>query len=755
MTALRRLPIRGKLIAIVVIAATAAVVLACAAFVAYEMVTFRGRLAQHLETQAEIMARQSAASLVFKDPESAAATLDALRADPRLVSAAIYGADGALFARYVRDDQPTDSLPRPADHPTRGHRFEKGGLVVFRPIEFDEGVIGTVVIESDLAEMEARLRRYALIALSVLVASIALAYGTASRLQRVITVPVQQLSAAAAIVSARQDYSVRAVAHSDDELGQFVATFNHMLQQIQDRDAALKASEEQYRLLFDGNPHPMWVFDPGTLAFLAVNEAAIRLYGYSREEFLAMTIKDIRPPEDVPRLLERLYVLQGEKNRSAGMWRHRGKDGSLFDVEIDSSSIVLGAKPARLVLVTDVSDKKLLESQLLQSQKMEAVGRLAGGVAHDFSNLLGVISGYSELLGKTMAAGDPGRKRLEQIRQATDAATALTRQLLAFSRKEVIQPKVLDLNQVVWDIENMLERLIGEDVVLVAKTREGLGRVMADRGQIDQVLLNLAVNARDAMPKGGHLIIETANVFLDQAYAQSHADAVPGPYVMLAVSDTGHGMDAATQSHIFEPFFTTKEQGKGTGLGLATVFGIAKQNGGHVNVYSEPGKGASFKLYLPRVDAPAHEAEPTISAAPPRGTETILLVEDAQALRAMIAEILEAAGFRVLESPDPRDAVLRAERHEGLLDLIVTDVVMPGMSGPDLVEVVRGRRPGVKTLFMSGYTNEAIGRQGVLEPGTHFLQKPFTSDALLGAVRRAIDDTGAHSTGAQTGSVVG
>jgi nitrogen-specific signal transduction histidine kinase len=409
-------------------------------------------------------------------------------------------------------------------------------------------------------------------------------------------------------------------------------------------------------------------------------------------------------------------------------------------VDIDSTDVLLEGRAARLVLAMDVSERKRLEGQLAQSQKMEAVGRLAGGVAHDFNNLLGVISGYSELLGRSLLPDDPGRRRLDQIRQATDQATALTRQLLAFSRKELIQPTVLDLNQVVSDIGSMLERLIGEDVELVTKAAEGLGRALADRGQMEQVLVNLAVNARDAMPHGGHLIIETANVRLDEAYAQTHPDAAPGPYVMLAVSDTGHGMDAATLSHIFEPFFTTKEPGKGTGLGLATVFGIAKQNGGHVNVYSEVGNGATFRLYLPRVDAPVKEAATPVAPPATRGTETILLVEDADALRSMIAEILEGAGYRVIESAHPEDAVKRVEAHAGTIDLILTDVVMPGTSGPHLVDAVRVNRGDVKALFMSGYTNEAMGRQGVLEPGTNFLQKPFTTQGLLGAVRRALDE---------------
>jgi two-component system cell cycle sensor histidine kinase/response regulator CckA len=738
---LRDLPIRRKLTMIAVTAAGAAIFLACASFVAYELITFRAAMVRGLSTQAEIVARQSAAALVFEDPEDARATLDALRAEPRVVSAAIYTRDGSLFASYVRDGEGhAPAASRPPNGPVEGHAFEKGRLVLFRPIRMDEGVIGIVQIESDLSEMAARLQRYALIVLCVLLASLVVAHGTASRLQRVITVPVQQLAATAQAVSSRRDYSVRAVSDARDELGQLVETFNHMLDQIRDRDLALHASEEQYRLLFESNPHPMWVFDPGTRAFLAVNDAAVRVYAYSRDEFLAMGVDALLPAADASAADPGDLRETRADIASDGLWKHRRKDGSIIDVEVSTSETVFRGRPARFVLATDVSARKQLEDQLLQSQKMEAVGRLAGGVAHDFNNLLGVITGYSDLLGRSLSPQDPAQARLAQIRKAAERATGLTRQLLAFSRKEVIQPRVLDLNEVVGDMEKLLQRLIGEDVRLVTRLAGDLGRVRADRGQIDQVILNLAVNARDAMPEGGDLIIETSNEALDEAYAGSHADVAPGRYVMIAVSDTGHGMDVATISHIFEPFFTTKEQGKGTGLGLATVFGIARQSGGHINVYSEAGKGATFKLYLPRVNADVDLLESESSTAPaPRGNETILLVEDAEALGAMIQEILTGAGFSVLEFSDPQEALTRMAAHQGPLDLVLTDVVMPHMSGPELVRTVRETRPQAKALFMSGYTNEAIGRQGVLDPGTNFIQKPFTAEALLRAVRAAID----------------
>jgi PAS domain S-box-containing protein len=503
----------------------------------------------------------------------------------------------------------------------------------------------------------------------------------------------------------------------------------------------LQEREEQYRLLFDSNPHPMWVFDAEKLAFLAVNEAAVRQYGYSPGEFRGMTINDIRPPEEIPALSEHLKDLLRTPPGSPGDWRHRTKDGSIIEVEVSSNPITFQGREAVLVLANDVTEKKKLEAQLLQAQKMEAIGQLAGGVAHDFNNLLGVITGYTELLLKDLGAVHPGVRRAEEIQKAADRAGSLTRQLLAFSRKQVLVPEVLDLNNVLDDTERMLRRLIGEDIQLVTVFAPGLGRVKADPGQMEQVIVNLAVNARDAMPRGGKLIIETANVDLDANYSRTHADVKPGSYVMLAVSDTGHGMDADTMTHIFEPFFTTKEEGKGTGLGLSTVFGIVKQSGGHVAVYSEVGRGTSFKVYLPRTQEKGEIA--AVGAArdevPRTGSETILLVEDAEALRLLIAEILEVGGYRVLPGASPEAALAAAEAHAGPIHLLLTDVVMPGMSGREVADRIKASRPTVKVMYMSGYTDEAIGHHGALEPGTHFMQKPFTADALLRKVREVLE----------------
>jgi signal transduction histidine kinase len=394
---------------------------------------------------------------------------------------------------------------------------------------------------------------------------------------------------------------------------------------------------------------------------------------------------------------------------------------------------------ANEALREEIEQKARLEEQMRQAQKMEAVGQLAGGVAHDFNNLLTVILIHGERLLQKLPASDPARTSVEQIKRAGDRAAALTGQLLTFSRQQVLEPKLIDLNAIVLDTEKMLRRVIREDIVLATSLSEELGTVKADPGQIEQILMNLAVNARDAMPRGGSLTFETRNVDLDASYAKTHLDVSPGPYVMLAVSDTGIGMDRATRARIFEPFFTTKELGAGTGLGLATVFGIVKQSGGSIWVYSEPGQGSTFKIYLPRV---GHDAliteEGGRTAAPPSGTETILVVEDDEAVREITVSAFLDLGYKVLEAGDGIEAVRLCESHEGPIHLLVSDVVMPGMSGPKVAEAVQTTRPDTRILFLSGYTDDAMVRHGLIHKDIAFLQKPFTVDALAKKVRETL-----------------
>jgi len=501
---------------------------------------------------------------------------------------------------------------------------------------------------------------------------------------------------------------------------------------------ALSVSEAHYRLLFERNPAPLWVYDVETLAFLAVNEAAVRHYGYSREEFLGLTLEHIRPAEDVPRLRHQVAKLE-EGFVEAGEWRHRKKDGTIIDVDITRHTLTFAGRPAALAMALDVTRRKSLESQLLQAQKMEAIGRLAGGVAHDFNNLLTIIFGSSDVLLEDLSGDYPHRAEVEEIMKAARRAASLTRQLLAFSRRQVLELQVLDLNALVANLEGMLRRLIGEDVEFRTVLTPARGTVLADPGQLEQVIMNLAVNARDAMPQGGKLTIETAVADLDESYAQAHIPVKPGSYMMLAVSDTGIGMDVETKAHLFEPFFTTKEKGKGTGLGLAMVYGIVKQTGGYVWVYSEPGRGTTFKIYLPRVEAAPEPLVPKPAPVSLRGSETVLMVEDEEAVRRLIRKVLETRGYVVIAAEGGAEALRLANAHDGVIHLLVTDVVMPGMSGRDLAQYLGSVRPETKVLYLSGYTDDAIIQHGVLEPGIAFLQKPFTPQGLARKVRQVLD----------------
>jgi signal transduction histidine kinase/ActR/RegA family two-component response regulator len=399
----------------------------------------------------------------------------------------------------------------------------------------------------------------------------------------------------------------------------------------------------------------------------------------------------------------------------------------------------------------DVTQRKLLEDQLRQAQKMEAVGQLAGGIAHDFNNTLGVIIGYSDLLQMKLPVGDPSHRHAMQITKAGRRAGALIRQLLAFSRKQVIQPVVLNLNSATREFEKMMPHLIGEDIEITFKRSPGLGPVKMDPGQVEQMLMNLAVNARDAMPQGGRLCIETANIELDETYARQNVHVTPGPYVMLSVSDTGCGMDRETQLHIFEPFFTTKKAGKGTGLGLSTVYGIVKQNAGHIRIYSALGEGTTFKLYLPRIgDAATLSLPPQALETILLGTETVLIVEDEEPLRLLARLCLESNGYSVLDAPNAAAALELAEKHDGRLDLLLTDVVMPGMSGRELAKRLTEQRE-VKVLYMSGYNNDLSDHHGILDRDTVLLEKPFTVNSLLSKVYEVLHTGQAGKTIAASG----
>ena len=504
-------------------------------------------------------------------------------------------------------------------------------------------------------------------------------------------------------------------------------------------EEALRKSESVFRLLFSHNPLPTWVMDDETLQFIQVNEAAVRQYGFASEEFGRMTIFDIRAEEKLASV-EVHPRKDGSAGHHQGVCKHRKKDGKVFEVELISHQFDYAGRRVRLVVAQDISERHILEQQLRQAQKMEAVGRLAGGVAHDFNNLLMVIKGHTELLMNAVPAADRMSRKIMQIDRAADRATALTKQLLAFSRMQVLQPRVMNLNGVVDDMGKLLPRLIGEDIDLGIRTAPDLGAIRADASQMEQIIMNLAVNARDAMPTGGRLIIETSNADLDRTYNSTHPIVKPGRYVLLAVSDTGSGMDAETQAHIFEPFFTTKEPGKGTGLGLATVYGVVKQSGGFIWVYSEVGKGTSFKIYLPRVDQPEDKGSvPLPLAEVPRGTETILLAEDEQDVREVAREFLESGGYTVIEAHNGAEALRLAAEHKATIDLLVTDMVMPGMTGKELAGRLQHQHSGIGVIYMSGYSEQTAAETTQADANMLLLTKPFSRGSILRTVREALN----------------
>jgi two-component system, cell cycle sensor histidine kinase and response regulator CckA len=517
-------------------------------------------------------------------------------------------------------------------------------------------------------------------------------------------------------------------------------------------EEALRETNETLRTLIQASPLAIAVLDAQQKVRMW-NAAAERILGWKPHELLGRTVPGMAPA--------------GRTDEFAGMSRRALNGEALTTLEFTGSrkggvpvelSVSMaplrdgrGAISGAMAVIADITERRhaeaqkgQLEEQLRQSQKMEAVGRLAGGVAHDFNNLMTAVSGYAELLQERFAPGDAVREYVDEILKSSSRATQVTRQLLAFSRRQVLQPKVLDLNSVVQNMDGLLRRLIGEDIELHTTSDPNLASVKADQGQIEQVIMNLAVNARDAMANGGRLTIETRNVDLDSRYNDRHGRMRQGPHVLLAVSDTGIGMDAETQSHLFEPFFTTKDLSKGTGLGLATVYGIVKQTGGDIWVYSEVGRGTSFKIYLPRVDeGPDRAAKETVEVRPLAGRETVLLAEDSDVVRRLLHEILTHQGYTLLEARHGAEALQLSREFQGKIDLLVTDMVMPHMSGRELAHHLAPERPEMKILYMSGYTEEAIARDGVLDPGTAFLEKPFTPASIARKVRELLDQKGA------------
>jgi PAS domain S-box-containing protein len=537
--------------------------------------------------------------------------------------------------------------------------------------------------------------------------------------------------------------------YSKDELGKLTESFNKMSRTIMEQQEEVSKYTRQLQTLSENAPFGMVMIDKdGTYKY--INPKFRELLGYDLKDIPngKTWFRKAYPDPNYRHHVISTWINDLEDFKSGGKkprtFAVTCKDGTEKIINFIPVQLETGENLMACEDITELKraeeEKAVLQEQLRQSQKVEAIGRLAGGIAHDFNNYLTVIKGYSELSRIELKEGDPLRGNIDEIQNAAERAASLTRQLLAFSRRQVMEIKVLDLNTVLRDLDKMLRRMIGEDIELITLLAEDLGRAKADVGQIEQVIMNLVVNAKDAMPSGGKLTIETANVELDESYVRSHVDVKQGHYVMFSVSDTGVGMSPEVRERIFEPFFTTKEKGKGTGLGLSTTYGIVKQSEGHIWVYSEPGKGTTFKIYLPRVNEPLEDIrKEVLKEELPRGSETILIVEDEEEVRKLAGEVLKRQGYRILETFNGDDALVVCEGRKGPIHLMLADIVMPGKSGSELAKLLKPLCPEIKILYMSGYTDNAIVRHGVLEKGVNYIQKPFTMEGLVRKVREVLD----------------
>jgi len=543
---------------------------------------------------------------------------------------------------------------------------------------------------------------------------------------------------------AAQDELEQRVAERTAQLQAANAALQHELAERRQVELALRETDLRFRQLAEHIHEAFWLVDPHTPRLLYISQAYEAIWERSCASLYDQPLSFLDAVHSADQ--ERVVAALDRQRRGEATdeeYRIIRPDGSVRWIWDRGFPVAVAAgQVERIARVTqDITDRKQLEAQFLQSQKLDGLGRLAGGISHDFNNLLTAIGGYADLIGLILPHDHPVRSHLAQIQKGVVRAGNLTKQLLAFARKQIIEPRVLNLNDLIIEMDQLLRPIIGSDIDLITRPAPNLGLVRADAGQIEQVLMNLAVNARDAMPTGGKLTIETSNVALDRTYTYGHQQVTEGPYVLLAVSDTGVGMDAEVQAHAFEPFFTTKAIGKGTGLGLATCYGIVDQHGGHIWVYSEVGRGTTFKIYLPQVAEPATPASPPAEEhALPRGTETMLVVEDEADVRALVAQVLREQGYTVLEAVDGADAIRVVESYApAAIDLLVTDVVMPHMGGKDAAAAITARYPTIKVLFMSGYTDGAIAHNGQLDEGVSFLPKPFTPAALIRKVREVLD----------------
>jgi PAS domain S-box-containing protein len=735
--------IKKKLTVILMTTGTVAVLLACIVFYVMTTAQFRKTYENDLSSLAKILGQNCEAALAFQIPEEAGRVLTSLSVRPSVIYAVVLDKKGKAFASYGRalggsagngrrpDDRSDNPLP--------------GFMQISQKIEREGTVIGSLILVDDMRGIKkARVIAVSMMLIAVLI-STGVAFVMISFLQRLISGPVLLLSSAAEQISKEQDFSLRAEKHGNDEVGQLVDNFNAMIGQIEKRNEDLSASEKRFRTLVDQAVDAFFLFDPKG-RIVDVNQCACESLGYTRDELLSLSIQDIDAGEAAGKSDEKAWGNMQPHVPVTNETVHRRKDGMTFPAEVRLGIMEISGSLFIMGLARNISErresereKKKLEMQLQQSQKMEAVGHLAGGIAHDFNNMLTAIIGYGNLLDMAIEKESPLKHYVEQILESSEKSADLTRQLLTFSRKQVIISKQGDLNQLIRGMEKLLGRIIGEDIEFVTHLAGKALTVMMDSGQIEQVLMNLCTNARDAMPHGGLLSIGTDTVYLGDEYIETNVINKAGMYALMSVTDSGKGMDETTRQRIFEPFFTTKEVGKGSGLGLAIVYGIIQQHSGHISVYSEPGKGSTFRIYLPLVESEAEAAIPAEIITPKRGTETILVAEDNEDVRKLERKVLEGFGYTVIEAVDGEDAINKFEENKERIQLALLDVIMPKKSGKEVYDNIKKVKPDMKILFSSGYTADIISTKGILEEKMDFISKPVSPNYLLSKIREILD----------------
>lgn len=748
---IENLSIRYKLILVIMLSSVLALALATLTLVAYEIAVQKRHTENAIVALGRTLEVSLHAAVSFDDKRTAEDTLATLSGQADVLSAHVFDNTGALFASYFR------GLERSPHPPLReeGIFYSDGYLDVYDRLEYQHEVVGTLCLRARPPSLAQSMKGFSQIILALVISLLIGAFLLSDKLQRYVSRPIFELENVANAVRTTKDYSLRAPAYRLDEIGRLASSMNEMLATIEQRDKALERelsdrllaeraladNEERYRALFEYAPDAILTLDVESMRFVEANQNALGLFGLERGALFQLSLSDLSPEmqpdgsqsEDVIRLKIAEALAHGT---APFEWTHRTASGKEIACEV-SLARMPGPRALLRVSVIDVTRRKGLEEELRQAQKMEAFGLLAGGVAHDFNNLLTAIMGYADM---AMRRNDPEYflKAMRSIYSAGGRATALTRQLLAFSRKQVLEMRSISIADEIVDLSEMLRRLIGENIELTTKISPDLWPVRADSSQIQQVLVNLVVNARDALPNGGRIDVRATNSSV--SHHDATAGSMPlaaGDYVRLAVSDNGVGMCEEVRRRIFEPFFTTKEVGKGSGLGLSTVYGIVRQHAGHISAESAPGGGTTFTVLLPRAaEAPRTKAtEPEATG----GLERILLVEDEEAVRDLANQILSSHGYQVIKCASPSEAIAVAERESGRIDLLLSDVIMPSMNGLELFDRLRQIQAGLPALFMSGYSDDVLAKSGAIDGGLPLLQKPFSVNALLAKVRECLD----------------